>query len=196
MPLPQVLGKAVVRPPSPGFPVLRVLTHVHGSGHLPSASGCGSGGLPSRWEYRPPQGVLLPRVYGTPTSPLWLELRGLSAWQATPCWAVYRVACQRSLPWLRVTFAMVPEAAWPASDQRPWGTAPAAGPLVRLDRRSAFNPRGVLCCYLYLRHPRCVHLCGVLSPWALGHRCARLVCSVCGVLGCSPPVHQCVCPAC
>ena len=41
-------------------------------------------GLPSRVEYLSPQGVLLPLVYGTTASPLWLELRGHSAWQATP----------------------------------------------------------------------------------------------------------------
>ena len=32
-------------------------------------------GLPSRMEYLSPQGVLLPRVYGTTASVLWLELR-------------------------------------------------------------------------------------------------------------------------
>ena len=86
-------------------------------------------GLPSRMEYLSPQGVLLPLVYGTTASFLWLELRGFSAWQATPSWTVYQLACQQLLPWLRVTFAMVPDAAWPGSDQWPWGTAPAAGPV-------------------------------------------------------------------
>ena len=90
-------------------------------------------GLPSRVEYLSPQGVLLPRVYGTIASPLWLELPSPAAWQATPSWAVCRHACHRSLPWLRVTFAMVPDAAWPGSDQWPWSTAPAAGPVSRLD---------------------------------------------------------------
>ena len=50
-------------------------------------------GLPSRVEYLSPQGVLLPLVYGTTASPLWLELRGLCAWQATPSRIVYRLAC-------------------------------------------------------------------------------------------------------
>ena len=45
-------------------------------------------GLPSCVEYLSPQGVLL--VYGTTASFLWLELRGQSAWQATPSWTVYR----------------------------------------------------------------------------------------------------------
>ena len=68
-------------------------------------------GLPSRVEYVSPQGVLLPLVYGTTASPLWFELRGHSAWQATPSWTVYRLACHRLLPCLQVTFAMVPDAA-------------------------------------------------------------------------------------
>ena len=48
-------------------------------------------GLPSRVEYLSPQGVLLPLVYGTTASALWLELRGHSAWQATLSWTVYRL---------------------------------------------------------------------------------------------------------
>ena len=74
-------------------------------------------GLPSRVEYLSPEEVLLPLVYGMTASPLWLELRGHSAWQATPSWTVYRFACHRLLPWLWVTFAMVPDAAWPGLDQ-------------------------------------------------------------------------------
>ena len=65
-------------------------------------------GLPSRVEYLSSAGVLLPRVYSTIASPLWLELRGPAAWQTTPSWTVYPLACHRFLPWLRVTFAMVP----------------------------------------------------------------------------------------
>ena len=67
--------------------------------------------LPGRVEYLSPQGVLLLLVYGTTASPLPLELQGLSAWQAAPSWALYRLACHRLLPWLRLTFAMVPDAA-------------------------------------------------------------------------------------
>ena len=51
-------------------------------------------GLPSRVEYLSPQGLLLPLVYGTTASPLWLELRGLPAWQVTPSCTVYLLACQ------------------------------------------------------------------------------------------------------
>ena len=76
-------------------------------------------GLPSRVEYLSSEGILLPLVYGTTSSPLWLEWRGHSAWHPTPSWTVYRLACHRLLPWLRVMFAMVPDAAWPGSDQWP-----------------------------------------------------------------------------
>ena len=73
-------------------------------------------GPPSRVAYLSPQGVLLPRVYGRTTSPQWLDLRGPAAWQATPSRTVYWLACHRLLSWLRLTFAMVPDAAWPGSD--------------------------------------------------------------------------------
>ena len=131
-------------------------------------------GLPRRVEYLSPQGVLLPLVYGTTASPLWVELRALSAWQATLSRTVYRLACQRLLPWLRVTFAMVPDAAWPGSDQRPWGTSPAAGPVGRLGRPSAPDPWGVGS-FLSLGRPTCARVCGVLGHLAPVHRCARLV---------------------
>ena len=55
-------------------------------------------GLPGRVEYLSPQGILLPRVYGTTTSPLWLELRATAAWQVTPSWAVYQLASHRLPP--------------------------------------------------------------------------------------------------
>ena len=41
---------------------------------MPPPLGGSSGGLPSRVEYLSPQGVLLPLVYGTTASLLWLEL--------------------------------------------------------------------------------------------------------------------------
>ena len=131
-------------------------------------------GLPSRVEYLSPQGVLLPLVYGTTAWALWLELRCHSAWQATPTWAVYRLTCHRLLPWLRVTFAMVPDAAWPGSDQWPSSTAPATGPLghwvapVRLTH-------GVL---LLSCPPAALRVCSVLGRLAPVHRCARAVCCV------------------
>ena len=146
-------------------------------------------GLPSCMEYLPPQGVLLPLVYGMTASPLWLELRGNSAWQATPSWTVYRLACHRLLPWLRVTFAMVPDAPWPGSDQWPWSTAPATCPVGRLGRPSAFDPWGVGS-FLSPGRPTCVQCPGPLGSCSL--LCPRgLLCCVCGVLGHLAPVHHC-----
>ena len=68
---------------------------------LPLGGSCG--GLPSCLEYLSPQGVLLPRVYGNSASALWLELRGLAAWQATPSWSVYWLTRDWLLPGLLVT---------------------------------------------------------------------------------------------
>ena len=145
-------------------------------------------GLPSRVEYLSPQGVLLRLVYGTTASPLWLELRGNSAWQATPSWTVYRLACHRLLPWLRVTFAMVPDAAWPGSDQWPWNTTPPTGPVGRLGRPSASDPWGVGSS-LSLGRPTCVQCPGPLG--SCSPVCPRgLLCCVCGVLGHLAPVHR------
>ena len=110
-------------------------------------------------EYLSPEGVLLPLVYGTTASSLWVELRGRSAVQATPSWTVYRLACHRLLPWLRVTFAMVPVAAWPGSDQWPSSTAPATGPVGRLGRPSVSDPWGVGSS-LSLGRPTCVQCLG------------------------------------
>ena len=140
-------------------------------------------------EYLSPQGVLLPLVYSTTASPLWLELRANSAWQATPSWTVYRLACHRLLPWLRVTFAMVPDAAWPGSDQWPWSTAPATGPVGPLGRPSASDPWGVGS-FLSLGRPTCVQCPGPLG--SCSRVCPRgLLCCVCGVLGHLAPVHRC-----
>ena len=138
-------------------------------------------GSPSRVEYLSVQAVLLPLLYGTTASPLWLELRGLSAWQVTPSWTVYRLACQRLLPWLPVPFVTVPNAAWPGLDQRPSGTAPAAGPVGWLGPPSAPDPWRVGS-FLSLGRPTCARVCGFLGHLAPVHRCARLVrCFACAV---------------
>ena len=128
--------------------------------------------LPSRVEYLSPTGVLLPLVYGTTASLLWLELRGLAAWQTTLSWTVYRL-----LPWLWVTFAMVPDASLPGLDQWPWDTASAAAPVGRLGRPSASHPWGVGS-FLSLCRPTCACVCGVLGHLAPVRRCARSVCCV------------------
>ena len=107
-------------------------------------------------------------------SPLWLELRGHSAWQVTPSWTVYRLACHQLLPWLRVTFAMVP--------MQP-GRARTSGlgvPLLLLARWVGWvapvrPTHGVL----VLSCPSAaLRVCSVLGRWAPVHRCARAVCCV------------------
>ena len=146
-------------------------------------------GLPSRVGYLSPQGVLLPLVYGTTASPLWFELRGPSAWQATPSWTVYRLACHRLLPLLRVTFAMFPDAACPGSDQWPWSTAPAPGQVGPAGRPAVSNPWCVGS-FLSPVRPMCVRCPGPLGSCS-PVRSRGLLCRVCGVLGHLAPVHQC-----
>ena len=141
-------------------------------------------------EYLSPQGVLLPLVYGTTASPLWLELRGRSALQATPSWTVYRLACHRLLPWLRVTFAMVPVAAWPGSDQWPCSTAPATSPVGQLGRLSVSDPWGVGSS-LSLGRPTSVQCPGPPGSCSPMRPLGVWFC-VCGVLGLLAPVHRCV----
>ena len=99
---------------------------------------------------------------------LWLELRGPAAWQAAPFWAVCRHACHWLLPWLQVTFAKVPDAARPGSDQWPWSTAPATGPAGQLGSRSASDLLAVVCCTLSLCCSRCVCRLRMRCPGPLG----------------------------
>ena len=144
-------------------------------------------GLPSRVDYLSPQGVLIPLVYATTASPLWLELLSHSAWQATPSCTVYRLTCHRLLPWLLVTFAMVPDAAWPGLDQWPWSTAPATGPVGRLGRSSVSDPCGVGS-FLSLGRPTCVRCPGPLGSCPPVRPLGALCC-VSGVLGHLAPRH-------
>ena len=146
-------------------------------------------GLRSRVEYLSPQGVLLPSVYGTTASPLWLELLGHSDWQATPSWTVHRLMCHRLLPWLWSTFAMVLDAAWPGLDQWPWSTAPATGTVGPLGCPSVSNQWGVGS-FLSLRRPTCVRCPGPLGSCSPVPPLGALRC-VCAVLGHLAPDHRC-----
>ena len=146
-------------------------------------------GLPSRVENLSPQGILLPLVYGTTASPLWLELPGRSAWQATPSWTVYRLACHRLLPLLLVTFAMVPDVAWPRSDQWPWSTVPATAPVGRLGRPSLSDPWAVGS-FPSLGRPTCVRCPGPLGSCSPVCPLGALRC-ICSVQGHLAPVHRC-----
>ena len=90
---------------------------------------------------------------------------------------------------------MVPDAAWPGSDQQPWSTAPAAGPVGSLGRRRASDPWGVVCCDGSVCRPRFACVCGVpMAPWrsftgARAPRGVRLVCCVCIYGKKSPPPY-------
>ena len=166
-------------------------------------------GLPSRVEYLSPQGVLLPLVYGTTPSTLWLELRGRSAGQATPSWTVYWLACHWLLPWLRVMFAMVPDAAWLeyCSCHWPGGSAglpqrvrpmgcwffPVPRPpyvcAVSWVTRLLFTGVPARCVALRLQCPGPLGSCSPMRPFG------ALFC-LCGVLGHLGRVHRCACVVC
>ena len=178
------------RPSAPTYLPGRVSPHVSmGRATCPLLWAAALGGCPAVWSISHHKGYCSRLSTVRPPQLLWLELRGHSAWQVTPSWTVYRLACHRLLPWLRVTFAMVPDAAWPGSDQWPWSTAPATGPVGRLGRPSASDPWGIGS-FLSLGHPTCVQCSGLLA--SCSPPCPRgLLWCVCGVLGKLAPVHRC-----
>ena len=104
-----------------------------------------------------------------------------------PPWALCRHACHWLLPWLRVTFIIVFDAARPGSDQWPWSTAPATGPGGRQGVPSASDPWGVVCCALSLCRPPCPGPLRACSPVCT----RRVLCCVCAVLGHLAPVQRC-----
>ena len=144
---------------------------------MPPHLGGSSGGCPAVWSFSHHKGYSSRSSTVQPPHPCGMSCGAFLLSQATPSWTVYRLACHRLLPWLRVTFAMFPDAAWPGSDQWPWGTALAAGPVGRLGRPSAFDPWGVGS-LLSLGRPTCARVCGVLGHLAAVRRCARSVCCV------------------
>ena len=84
---------------------------------------------------------------------------------------------------------MVPDEAWPGSDQWPWSTAPATGPVGRLGRPSLSDPWGVGS-FLSLGCPTCVRCPGPLGSCSPVCPLGALRC-VCGVQGHLAPVHRC-----
>ena len=130
-------------PPGPGFLGERVSRHVSVGRVTRPSCGRQLWGGPAVWSMSHHRRILLPRVYSTTASALWLEFWGRAAWQAAPSSAVCQYACHQLLPWLRATFATVPDAVLPGSDQWPWSTAPATGSVGRLGRYSASDPWGV-----------------------------------------------------
>ena len=86
-------------------------------------------------------------------------------------------------------FAMVPDAAWPGSDQWLWSTAPAPDPVGRPGCPGVSNPWGVGS-FPSLGRPTCARCPGPLG--SCSPVCSRgLLCCVCGVLGHLAPVHRC-----
>ena len=84
---------------------------------------------------------------------------------------------------------MVPDAAWPGSDQWPLSTAPATGPVGRLGPLSVSDPWGVGS-FLSLGRPTCVRCPRPLGSCSPVCPLGALRC-VCGVLGHLAPVHRC-----
>ena len=82
-----------------------------------------------------------------------------------------------------------PRFTWPGSDQQPWSTAPATGPVGRLGCPSVSDPWGVGS-FLSPGRPTCVRCPG--PPGSCSPVCPLgvLFC-VCGVLGLLAPVHRC-----
>ena len=152
-------------------------------------------GLPSRVECLSPQGVLLPLVYGTTASPLWLELRDHSVWQATPSWTVYRLTCHRLLRLgpVALEYRSCP---WPGRSAGSPQCVQTMGcwffPVPRppyvcaVSRASWLLFTGVLAWFavLCLRCPWPLDSCSPVRP--LG-----VVCCVCGVPGHWAPVQGC-----
>ena len=160
--------------------------------------GSSSGGSPTVWSISHHRGYCSRKSTVRSPHPCGQSCGAPAAWQTTPSWALCVQACHRLLPWLRLTFAMFPDAAPPGSDQWPWSIAPAIGSAGRLGHPSPSDLGSVVRCALSLCRPRCVSCVVSLATWCLFtgarilcvHRCARClryVCDVGGLVG-SPPL--------
>ena len=89
---------------------------------------------------------------------------------------------------------MVPDAAWPGSDQWPWSTAPATSPVGRLGRPSVSDQWG-LGSLLSVGRPTYVRCAGPLGSCSLVRPLGALLC-LCGVLGNFGPLHRCAIVVC
>ena len=181
----------MLRPPCLGVASGRVSPHLSmgratcpllRSAALAAAQPCG---------VSPTTRVLLLLVYGTTASPLWLELRGLSGWQATPLDCVqaplspvasmapgdvcHGLRC--SLAGLGPVALRYRPCCWPGwSAGSPQCARPMGCWFIPVPRR----PYVCTCV-------RCPRPLGSCSPVCL----LGALCCVCGVLGHLAPVHQC-----
>ena len=149
-----------------------------------------SGGCPAVWFVSHHRGYCSPESTVRSPHPCGSSCEAPLYWQAAPSSAVYGHACHQLLPWLMVTFAGVPDAAGPGSDQWPWSTGPATGPVGGPGRHSASDPGAVDPCVQSLCRPRCVCVCGVLAHLAPVQRCARSLSIVRGISGHVALVHR------
>ena len=62
---------------------------------------------------------------------------------------------------------MIRDAAWPGSDQRPWGTPSRCWPARSPWSPSAPDRGGLVCCFPSLGCPTCVRVCNVHGHLAL-----------------------------
>ena len=145
---------------------------------MPPPAGSSSGGLPSRVEHLSPQVVLLPRVYGTSASPLWVEVLGPCAWQATTSWAVCRPACLTVVSMAPGDVSHGPRCRLARLNQRHWSTAPATGTACSLGRPSASDPLGVLWCF---SAALCVYAFAVSGAPSRSFTSVRVRCVLCAV---------------
>ena len=159
--------------------------------HAPSCGRQLWGGCPALWsishprEYRSPESTVRPsHPGGSKCGALLLRRRPLP-------WLCAGSPVTNFFPRLRLTFAMVADAAGPGSDQPPWRTAPANGPAGQLGRPVASDPWGVVSSALSLCCPRCVRAfsvrsvccvaCAVSSATWLLFTSLHARCAVCGV---------------
>ena len=156
---------------------------------MPPPLGGSSGGCQALWSIPHHKGYCSRLSTVRPPHPCGLSCGAAPLGRRPPPGLCTGSPVTRLLPWLRVTVAMDPDAAWRGSDQWPWSTAPATGPVGWLGRPSMSDPWGVGS-FLSLGRPTCVR-----CPWPLGSCSTVCLLSalrcVCGVQGHLTPVHRC-----
>ena len=175
------------RPHGAGVPVGRLSPHVSmGRATIPLLWGAALGGGPAVWSISHRRRYCSRESTIRPPHPCGLSC-GASLLGRRPPPGL----CIGSPPWLRVTLAMVPDAAWPGSDQRPWGTARWVGWVAPVRRTP-----GV---WFVVTRPSAAlgaHVCAVsTAPWRLFTSVPDQRVLVCGVCGHLALVHRCARPA-